>query len=356
MKHALYIRMTNTPPNGVEIYRMTAPGTAINTYSKHWRVTWLPIHELPQTPMKLTQMLSRYSVVVFPRWYILSDEMWNETQKLIALMKKLNIRVLYEVDDDYTNQYREVAGDAISFAAACDALLVTTSALGKIMGSATGLPYYVLPNSLIRDVWVNSEMPRPERPTDKQVILLSGSRTHYDDWLIMADVLPDLVSRNDVELWLMGFHPDYLLFLPNTRYIDAVSYPEYAQYVGAADIILCPLNADSFNMGKSPIKALEGMGCESVVIASRHPVYELLVQHRKNGLLVEHDNIQAWSDSLIEVIENANLQKKLKKAASRTAWLMYDMQKTYRKWIKAFEDSGQRYAKHPSHKRIQIVE
>lgn len=337
-----------------EIYRGNQPGSMMNLYAEGWQVDWLyfdTIYEASvRDPESVIVFFQGMDLVIFPRLFIFSsfdDELRLAIATLYSLIRGLGKRIVYETDDDYTNTHREVvAGDAVTPMRWADALTVTTDVLGKRMQKVCKRPFHVLPNCLAPELWGSADPPEvPHEVTDKLVIGLSGSRTHIDDWRVVASPLRQIMTeRDDVELWVTGFHPDYLADIPNTRYVDPLPYQHYAQIIRACDIILAPVNHDGFNLGKSPIKATEGMGARrdvgghpagAAVIASDNEVYSIDIRDGKTGLLVEYTG-EAWYEAMMQMIVDEDRRKAMQFAAYKWAWKRRDASLEWKQWVSAY--------------------
>lgn len=334
---------------GCEIYRTTMPFHYLQEKIPKWRTSWSFIEDILYMSKEygstvLREMVWKYDIFVFPRIYFKDQNSYEVFEGLIYGLHQLGKRAIYEVDDDMTNQYRQVVdGDAIASASLCDTITVSTPHLSDLMHQKTGKPTYVLPNMFSPDVW---HKPRTGtfRYQDKIVLGLTGSTTHKDDWEVLGQVLPDLMHNDKLHLIIMGYHPDYLTDLPNTTYLPGVTYERYAQVIQSCDIILAPVNNDPFNLSKSPIKCIEGMAARRLVnnrpsgaacIASDHPIYRLSITNEKNGLLVDHTP-QGWSSGLTRLIEDVELRHHLQYEGHRWVDRHHNIEKQISLWSNAY--------------------
>ena len=340
-----------------EIYRVSTPFYYL-TKQKGWLADWISFTELhqkyeEQAMLKpelgdrfLDELVNSYDMFVFARICIAPREDAYESGKyLIQKMRDAGKKVVYEVDDDYTNEFRHVAnGDAVTLARWCDAITVTTPYLASTMETKTGRPTHIVPNVVDPVFW--KEPPLTRLSEDKLRIVLSGSKTHYADWKILEGVLQRIAEEHEnVRVLLGAFHPDYLRDVKHVEFVPAMIYPQYTQLVKNADIILAPVDPeDKFNNGKSPIKAIEGMAATrlingvphgAAVIATDNDVYRLAVTHNRNGLLVPQD-VEAWYDAIEKLILDHEFRLKLQRTAWVDAWKRYDLSKQWVKWARAY--------------------
>lgn len=343
---AIHMAKAGLLPTACQIYRTNQP---LNELHKHGHtVEWLYYDDLADLYRTSGQLgviakLSAFDLIVLPRVAVKNEDQLATVTSFLTLVRKLGKRVVYEVDDDFSNQYRDLGfGDAMTVASWCDAITVTTPMLADLMRRKTKRPVYVLPNCVDSLVWKRplERFPGPLR------IGLSGSKTHGEDWRVLADVLPGIVRDLDVEVLLAAYHPDYLLEMERTSYLEGMDYLSYAQYVKHCDIVLAPVDPhDGFNLGKSPIKAIEGMAAAreidgrivgAAVIATDNPVYRLAVEHGKTGLLVNHTP-EAWDTALRTLINDNEIRARLQHDGFHATWRQFDIAKNWTLWARAYQ-------------------
>lgn len=331
-----------------EIYRASLPLHFLGQSNK-WQTAWTWFDELRDKGGEaLYNLIQAYDVFVFPRMQVKGEDGLFWTQDFFETIRGMGKKVVYEVDDDYTNKYRHVTdAHSVKVAGLADAITVTTPYLKKLMESETGRPAHVLPNCVAPDQWFSGKgnVRKPEYK-DKIVIGLTGSPTHEKDWKVLETVIPKIVSEyNNVLFVNMGYTPDYLTGLPNTKYLPALDYSLYCQIIRGCDIILAPVDpTDGFNLGKSPIKAVEGMAATreverrnagAAVIATKNPIYSLAVQHGKSGLLVDHTPDE-WEHAIRELIEDSSKRKLLQFQGNHYARKAYDISKEWTRWDRVY--------------------
>ncbi len=337
------------PPGGCEIYRGNMPAYYLGK-NNGWNASWMYYVDIQRKVgqrgvMGMLNFFRQFDLLVFPRFYADTESAKDRIAELFTVIKRLGVKIAYEVDDDFTNQYREVlpkGASAIEVARLCDAITVTTPHLGRLMERETGLPCYVLPNMLDPELW---DVPLKEKQDDLVRIGLTGSQTHYNDWIVLKDALPQIMGKHgNVRLILGAFHPDYFSLLPHTDYLPAMPYAQYAQIVKQFDIVLAPLNPeDRFNLSKSEIKTTEGMGacrivegqrCGGAVIATDHPVYRRGVNPR-TGILVPHEP-DAWFDAMDRMISDRKARLEYQINGYRWVWKNRNIAKGWVSWDRAY--------------------
>lgn len=336
-----------------EIYRITIPLQALEENSSNWSTGWMNMSEIPKLIENKTadDIVLGHSIIVLPRQSVdLSiEENREKAKKLINIFQSTGSKVVYEVDDDFTNVHRKVPGggeNAMYIASLCDAITVTTPYLGRLMTNTTGRPSFVLPNCIDYEFWNDGKV---ERKDDHIIIGLTGSSTHYDDWIVLKDTIPKILKKYpNVKLLLGNFFPDYFDDLPENQVIrqPGVTYPEYRFIIRATDIILAPLcDKDGFNLSKSPIKVLEGMAARrelsnkkfggSLCIATDHPVYRGAIQNNKNGILVSQSP-KSWERALSAAIENESLRLKVQERSHQWVRKNYSIKNRWVDWSRTY--------------------
>lgn len=346
-----------------EIYRAVQPLRRLGNI-KGWAVQWDNMHDLflewavlaryGQTTQTIHAMLSNIDVLVLPRARVTEACPQSFIDELFEATREYGIKTVYEIDDDFSNEYRVVADESYAvFARQCDAITVTTPYLADKMKKRFNKPTFVLPNMLDPDVWHDHEKDI-KRPLDESrvVIWLSGSATHEGDWKVLENVFPALLQKHpEALLVICGYMPEYLKHVEGAIWQEGVGYRTYAGMVRQSDIVLAPVDpTDGFNMGKSPIKATEGQGavrkiqnqlCGAAVIATDNPVYRLTIRSGYDGLLVEHTP-EAWFEALDKVLTDKALRLKLQQNAYRSVWKTgkWDISRQWKLWANAYTKIG----------------
>ena len=281
--------------------------------------------------------IGSYDLYILPRFAV-------QANLGTDMLRQAGKKVVFEVDDDFTNQYRRVMSDddvhlLWDFVTnVADAVTVTTPYLADLMRKRAHKPVYILPNSVRWDEW---QRPKRERLT----IGLTGSDTHGKDWGLLARVLPRVLQRHpEVDLYVLGWLPDWAkdlaLAFPEQVILDGgwYTYPEYAPRAAGFHITLCPLDPDDeFNKSKSAIKAIEAMACGSLAIATDTNVYRPALGHGSRGLLVKHTP-EEWEAALESALTSSGLREKLTRKARAYARTHHAIDQTWSQWLHAYRD------------------
>jgi glycosyltransferase involved in cell wall biosynthesis len=235
-----------------------------------------------------------------------------------------------EYDDDYFTASRDLRYEHYdllhSMLRELNAVTVSTPYLRKVVNKvAPGVPVYILPNCVPWTEWQDQE--KWEFWEDRVVIGLTGSKTHYDDWKVVQDVIPQILKDHTHAAFLLaGFSPDYMEGIedefPDQVVIhEPVRYEDYPSLIRQADIVLCPVDPDDeFNWSKSAIKAVEGMAAGrtlsngksggGVPIVSDTDYYRRAVGGDKRGRTVDHTP-EAWHSAITELLLDHDTRDRL---------------------------------------------
>ena len=340
-------------PGACEFYRVNIPLYYLSG-KRGWQTEWMYMRTLfaqvlAQGPQSIDTFFRDVDMIVLPRITLSSEMPAHVLDDFFDVLRHYGIKTVYEVDDDFTNLYRQVVDtDMQSIASRCDAVTVTTPYLAELMQQFVGRPTYVLPNMLDPRLWHDGDMQTYLR-TDIVDIWLSGSKTHQGDWVVLKDIFPPLLKKHPhARLVIGGYHPDYLSGIEGAVYLDGMRYDRYAQTVRQVDIVLAPVDpADGFNAGKSPVKATEGQGavrkienrfCGAAVVATDNPVYRLTVKPDYDGMLVPFEP-QAWYDALDTLLTDTAQRHRLQANAYRSVWHRgtWDISKQWTQWAKVYQ-------------------
>lgn len=317
-------------PNTVDWYRIVSPYQALQR--RGYPYFYLPYDQARQLAIAGKLHPEQFDVVVMCRASVgLVD---NRLIEFMQIVHESGRKLIYETDDDYTNEYRRAtSGDAITVAQTCDAITTTTPHLGKVLGQHNS-NIYVLPNAISLEAWDGVEL-EPRDP-ENVTVALAGTGTHLEDYRLVKDTLFRLAEEfSNVRFLLMGYKPYFLEGLPRTEYVAFLPYPEYIRLLGRVDIGLCPLVPDdAFNKAKSAVKALEYMAAGAAVVAQNMKVYRRVVNNRHNGLLASED----WYEQIVSLIVDRTMRQHIAKTGQRWAKKHRNIRRLAPKWVRAYEE------------------
>jgi len=295
--------------NHQESYRSLVPAAAM-------RRRGIKADVIPSLDMK-DYRVSQWNVLVFRNW--MGPE--KVLEHLVSLLRAGGQTIVHDADDDPYGHFAASKFDPLCMARLAHVNTVSTPALKKKILNAV-----VLPNCLDFSLWAY-------RPKDHPLTVgLVGGASHLDDWRQVEEPLRRIQERYDnVRIVVGGYFPGYLRDL-DVKFIPWKKYEEYPDTIREIDILLCPLNDDSFNLFKSGVKALEGMSQGCVPVCSDHPVYRRVVNQRHNGLLVKGN----WDEAISLLVEDGRLRKKLSDNGRKWVRKNRDIDIWVRKYIQTY--------------------
>jgi glycosyltransferase involved in cell wall biosynthesis len=197
----------------------------------------------------------------------------------------------------------------------------------------------ILPNCVDTNLW--QKLPLKSDHTIK--LYWSGGSSHYQDWLILKDVLPVIMEKHkDIKLVLMGTKFDGTIKnIPKDRieyhtWVPTPAYP-YKSTILNPDISIIPLEDTVFNRSKSAIKWIE-MGALAVpsVCSFVSPYKE--VYNGTNGVFIENNSVDGWVKGISTLIEDPILRAKLGGAAQDSVKRNFDINTQYHQWIDVYQE------------------
>lgn len=322
---------------GVTFARITGPLARLR--EQGYPIDWIPYSQARQLATE-GKGISRYDVYVFQR----AGDTDGKLLTLIEFLKDAGKVVVYETDDDYTNEYRNVIdADAVSVAAESTVLTVSTPLLRTQMRKHIGdKPTYLLQNNIDLDFW--DSVPY-KRIVPSPSIGLVGTPTHFDDWIHAKPALFRIAEEYPgVHFVIGGMLPQYLQDLPRMTHLKPVKYYAYPAMVHQIDIGLAPLDEeDRFNWSKSAIKALEYWSSGAACIASNAPPYKRVIEHGETGFLVDNKDPDEWYRRIKDYLDNPGLRRQ--HAAAGREWVRKNrnMQTNAILWWAVYEESWKKY-------------
>ncbi len=189
------------------------------------------------------------------------------------------------------------------------------------------------------NVYVAPNLIEPQRYTPDERsspiirVMFAGSNTHVGDLEQMVEVVTDTLSKYDhVEFVFFGCHHKEIR--RRHLYDGVIEWPHspMKDYWGvlqsmSPDIWVCPLVDCRFSESKSNLKVLEGFALKAAVIASDVHPYRDTIESGQNGVLVDPENPQEWTEALALLIEDASLRKRMAAAGRDTVEQRYNWQR-----------------------------
>ena len=277
-------------------------------------------------------MIRNYRVLIFFRC-----PFTNKINKAIKLAKKLNKKVLFDIDDlvidrKYTDvlpfiktlsrEQKELYDNGVysigKTLKLCQGAITTTEALARELKNYVP-DVFINRNVASEEMWKLSEdalrNKQNKNNTDNNIIIgyFSGSISHNPDFEMIAKPLAKILKEyKNVKLLILGY-----LSLP--KYLDEYKkriinetfkdWRELPKIISNIDINIAPIESNIFNEAKSENKWVEAALVKVPTIASNFGAFKQTIIHNKTGLLCS--NINEWYISLKALINNINLRKEI---------------------------------------------
>lgn len=168
-----------------------------------------------------------------------------------------------------------------------------------------------------------------------------GGSSHYEDLFMVAPAIKKILKKYDnTKFVFWGDMRMYGLFkdcpigrVEVHQWVKQVCYP-YKLALLNLDIGLCPVIDNEFNRNKSAIKYFEYSTQKTASIASNIPPYQPVIEHGRNGLLV---NENEWYNAMEELILNEDKRRMLGEAAFDNVFENHNADKKAHLWATAYE-------------------
>ena len=274
-----------------------------------------------------------YRVIIFFRCP------WTEkVDEAITLAKKLNKKVLFDIDDlvidkKYTelipyiktlsSKDKTLYDDGVmrigKTLKLCDGAITTTEGLAKELKNYVP-NVFINRNVASEEMWKLSQIALNKNCniTKNESIIIgyfSGSITHDSDIEMIKDALIKILKENkNVKLLLLGelSEPDYLIeFSSQIIKKTFIDWRELPEIIANVDINIAPIENTIFNSAKSENKWMEAALVKVPTIASNLGAFKHVINHNLTGLLC--DDVNDWYISLKNLIYNnlENISEKM---------------------------------------------
>lgn len=257
----------------------------------------------------------------------------HAVEALITHCRNQGIRLIYDLDDDLTSM-PDGHPDAARLHScvplvhrlmeASDTIWVSTPTLAASLGSHRKKAQ-IVPNGIDERLWW---IPRAiEQPLGGPIrFLCMGTGTHDADLALILPALERLQATfsDRVAIDIVGVTPFALpawLNRINPPHHATRSYPAFVNWLSLNNIWhigLAPLMDTQFNRSKSAIKAMDYAALGLPTVASKIDVYDSVIRHGENGLLVMNTDSE-WFSVLAALVRNPR-QRQLLAASARASY------------------------------------
>lgn len=195
------------------------------------------------------------------------------------------------------------------------------------------------PNVWIVPTTIDTDLHKPGRSENNAadapiVIGWSGSHTTLPHFRLVEPALAHIKQQygSRVRFVVMGDAG----YQNEELGIQGLAWSEKAEVptLNSFDIGIMPLPDDEWSKGKCGLKALAYMAMETATVASPVGVNTEIIQHGQNGLLASSQ--ADWVHQLSRLIEDAELRKRLGRAARQTVIERYSVHSQRDRYLQAF--------------------
>jgi hypothetical protein len=197
----------------------------------------------------------------------------------------------------------------------------------------------ILPNCIDLELWKRLPL-----QTHKGIRMgWTGGYSHFEDWKLLAQVLPEFMYRNpNVTLVLLGQKFEGTLKGIDPKRIEyrgwcpTPAYP-YVSAILDLDFSVIPLVDSDFNNCKSSIKWLEMAALEVPSVSSFcSPYAEIMDLVSDNGMFVEANSPDGWMIAMQKMTDDHQLRRRMGIAARQTVERHFDIEKNCSRWVEAY--------------------
>ena len=289
-------------------------------------------------------IVRNYRVIIFFRCP-LTKNVW----KAIKLAKKLNKKVLFDIDDlvidkKYTNtipyvktlspKEKKLYDDGVERMGKtlylCDGAITTTITLANILKNYVS-EVFINHNVASEEMWKLSQdslISNNKKDFDQSVIIgyFSGSITHNPDLdMIKLSLIKILKEFKNVKILLMGelsFPKYFIEFKEQIIRKNFIDWRLLPKIISSIDINIAPIEKSIFNEAKSENKWVEAALVQVPTIASNYGEFKNVIIHNKTGILCS--DLNDWYVSLKTLIINQQLRKNIGENAYKVCKRKYN--------------------------------
>lgn len=249
------------------------------------------------------------------------------TQDSLNLSKRLkdgnkNVTILYFMDDDLLNiyklgnQFEYIAPGSQMYNNVTGMLSVSDNLVAFSYNIAESIKLYnnkvtVLQTNILSKFLSNEDAYNEENFF--RIVFMGGASRREEFEEIQDDLVHIAEKYGDrVKFSFWGFIPEKMKILKsiNVEYIEyTTSYYQYLNRLSNSkfNLLICPLNENYFNKGKSPIKLLEACCCGAIGLYSDVSVYDC-IKDGTHGFKISRG--ESWFKRIDKIIQMPEERKK----------------------------------------------
>ncbi len=190
----------------------------------------------------------------------------------------------------------------------------------------------VIPNAVDLERFVIGGTPDPQLVdthglTGKRVLGFIGSFYAYEGLPLLLQALPGILMKMpDVRILLVGGGPqethlkqlvNELAIADKVIFTGRVPHSEVQRYYDMVDILVYPRLSMRLTELVTPLKPLEAMAQGRLLIASDVGGHHELIRHGETGMLFRADNVEALTDTAVDLLAHCEQWAELREKARR---------------------------------------
>jgi glycosyltransferase involved in cell wall biosynthesis len=187
---------------------------------------------------------------------------------------------------------------------------------------------FIVPNGFDSKIFKNIE-PIQNSNQDEHLLLYIGALRKNIDVDFVIKTMPLITKKiQNVKLMIVGDGPrknELVILAKKLGVEDKIIFKGFQsnvlipRFLASADILLLPLRENPFNEARFSNKIPEYMASGKPIVTNSIGVIKEIIKNRISGLVVKPDNLELYTQSIIELIENDRLAKKIGKNAKEYA-------------------------------------
>lgn len=265
---------------------------------------------------------------------------------LIEKCKLLNISIIYETDDDLINIddthphyefYQDKRLGIEYIIQNSDAVVVSTVHLKKVLMKFNE-NIIIIPN-ILTEYW--NESTHNPKQDDKIRIGYMGTFSHTNDLKMIKNAILDVkkyfeLKNKKIIFELIGGTPNELNWANRILFTSKERpYPNFVKFLKKTikwDIAIAPLVQSNINFSKSNLKYLEYSALGIPGVYSEIGQYKESIINEYNGLLIKNNTSEEWTENIIKLIENKQLQNHIVKNSRKDIQENYSINQSVKLW------------------------
>lgn len=273
----------------------------------------------------------------------------QENLRAIQILKKMGLKVIYDLDDNLWEVPKENPGRKAlqlfregfqTCASLCDLITVSTAplklAVHKHLDLPKGLRVEVVNNAIDFDLYA------PVMYCEKDHVRVgwAGTNTHGGDLRQVYHLLPDVLRRNEhIRMEFVGMPaPELIQRHERVRQRNFVPIGEYPSRLPSWrwDIMLAPLEDNVFNKSKSNIKILEAAAIGVPILVSDVAPYKSFCALHKDLDYLVCRGPRDWSKKIEDLSRAPEERDRLAKIMKDVAQEHYAIHSGVHRWNALF--------------------